>query len=505
MKYSIPKEVIHIILTLQKDGFEGFIVGGAVRDMLMNRAPKDWDVATNAKPVDIQSLFPDSIYENRFGTVAVKTRGFSGSFESDNGKKTNNPVDIVEVTTYRVEKEYSDSRRPDSVEFVSTLDEDLARRDFTVNAMAMEIKSVRANTMDEEGITYNVLDPFGGQDDLANRLIRAVGEPTERFGEDALRLIRAIRFGAQLGFGIEQATYEAIVAQSKLLENISNERIRDEFIKIIESPYAGDGVRVLEKTGLLREFLPELTEGVGVGQNHHHIYTVFEHNVKSLEYAVKKNYSLTVRLASLFHDIGKPRSKRGKGDGATFYNHEMIGARMTEQIMKRMKFPNAISEKVSRLVRWHQFYYQAEEVTASSVRRLVKNVGKENVDDLLKVREADRIGSGVPKAVPYKLRHLKYMIEKVSTDPISPKMLAVNGDDLMKELGIKPGKKLGLIISSLLSEVLDNPDKNKKDILISTAMKLNGLTEDNLRKNLDRIHEAQRKQEEAIKKKHYVK
>ncbi len=477
MRYNIPGEVVEIVSKLKSFGFEGFVVGGAVRDMIMNREPKDWDVATNAKPDEVQNIFEDSICENQFGTVMIKTE--------ESG--------LVEVTTYRVESEYSDVRRPDRVEFVSTLEEDLSRRDFTINAIAMSPGK------------FDIIDPFGGAEDIKSGLIRAVGNPDERFREDALRLMRAVRFGAQLGFGIEQSTFEAIVNNHKLLSKISQERIRDEFLKILHSNNAGEGVRVLEKTGLLGEFLPELVEGVGVEQNHHHVFTVFEHNVRALEYAVEKNYSISVRLASLFHDIGKPRSKRGSGNGATFYNHETIGANMTDKLMKRMKFSNEIRNKVVLLVRWHQFYYQAEEVTASSVRRLVKNVGPENTDELLQVREADRIGSGVPKAVPYKLRHLKYMIEQVSTDPISPKMLAVNGDILKNELGLDQGIKLGLIIKSLLAEVLDDPSKNEKSFLIKRALELKDLSDKDLRESLSRIEKAQKEQEESIKRKYYVK
>ncbi len=468
---------------LESKGFEAFAVGGAVRDTLLKLEPKDWDVATSAKPEQIQEVFPDHVYENQFGTVTVRTGEVC---------KNNNDIPEVEVTTYRIDGGYSDGRHPDKVSFTKTLKEDLARRDFTVNAMAFNVAG-------------DIHDPFEGKKDLDAKLIRAVGVPTERFQEDALRLMRAVRFAAQLGFGIEEKTLEAITKEADSLKNISKERIRDEFVKTIMTKHAGDGIRLFASTNLLKQFLPELIECIGVDQNHHHIFTVFEHLVKSLEYAVKKDYSLEVRIAALFHDIGKPRSKNGKGSNATFYNHEHIGAKMVKTIMKRLRFSSKVAEKVYLLVRYHQFYYDAEEVTASSVRRLVKNVGLENTEELLQVREADRIGSGVPKAVPYKLRHLKFMIEQVSTDPISPKMLAVRGDVLMKELSIKPGPHLGLIINSLLADVLEHPKHNTREYLLDLSKKLHAQSDDELKKNLAKIEKAQQNQEEAIKRKYYVK
>lgn len=465
---------------LESAGFEAFAVGGAVRDVLLKKTPKDWDVATNAKPEEIQKMFPDHLYENQFGTVSVRT-----------GEPKMSDLFEVEVTTYRVDGDYTDGRHPNDVSFTDSLQEDLARRDFTVNAMAF-------NTAGD------IHDPFNGMADLKAGVIRAVGTATERFEEDALRMMRAVRFAAQLGFVIEEETFQAIINLASTLKKVSQERIRDEFVKIIMSEHSADGVRVLASTKLLEQFLPEMTEGIGVDQNHHHVFTVFEHLVRALEYATKKDYSFEVRLASLFHDIGKPRSKDGEGNTATFYNHEHIGAKMVKDIMKRLKFSNEISEKVYLLVRYHQFYYDAEEVTASSVRRLVKNVGKENTEELIQVREADRIGSGVPKAVPYKLRHLKYMMEQVSTDPISPKMLAVKGDVLMKELSIEPGPHLGLIIKSLLADVLEEPKNNTIEYLLEQARLLNERSDKELAKNLATIEKAQKDQEEDIKRKYYV-
>ena len=423
---QLPEEIKNILKKLQKAGYESYVVGGCVRDLLMKRGPKDWDITTSAQPEEIQKIFTDNVYENEFGTVGVKT----GSDNPD--------LVIVEITPYRIEGKYTDKRHPDKIQFAKTLGEDLSRRDFTVNSLAMDIDG-------------EVVDMFDGQADIKSRIIRTVGKPEERFSEDALRLLRAVRFATVLDFEIEEKAKEAVKQNSEWLLAISKERIREEFIKIIESDNAHSGILLLEETGLLQYIVPELREGIDVGQNLHHIYTVWEHNTRALKYTMEKKYSLEIRLGALFHDVGKPRTKRGDGKYSTFYGHDIVGARMTAQIMERLKFPNDITEKVTKLVRYHLFYYNVDEVTESSVRRLMVNVGPENMEDLIKIREADRIGSGTPKAVPYKLRHLKYIIDKVSHDPISAKMLKVTGEDVMKELEIKPGPKVGLLLNFLLA------------------------------------------------------
>ncbi len=475
----LPHEVQSIIQTLNGAGFEAYAVGGCVRDLLLGKEPKDWDVTTNAKPEQIQDLFPEHVYENTFGTVAVKTGSETPSLA------------LIEITPYRIEGKYTDKRHPDSVQFADKLEADLSRRDFTVNSMAMSLDGT-------------IIDTFDGQKDLKKKLIRTVGESKRRFEEDALRLLRAVRFSAQLGFEIDPETKEAIKENAEWLRTISKERIRDEFVKTIESNGAYEGILMLEELGLLEHIVPELREGIDVTQNLHHIYTVWEHNTRALKYTVEKNYSLAVRLGSLFHDIGKPRSKRGEGTHSTFYGHEVIGARMVAGIMDRLKFPKDIGEKIVKLVRYHMFYYNVDEVTESSVRRLLVNVGQENVEDLLKLREADRIGSGRPKAVPYKLRHLKYIIDKVSRDPISVKMLKINGNDLMNELGIEPGPKVGLVLNSLLAEVLDDPTRNTAEYLRERAHELAQKSADELRKALDKIEEAQQAEDEMIMEKHHV-
>ena len=222
---------------------------------------------------------------------------------------------------------------------------------------------------------------------------------------------------------------------------------------------ARDGVAELYAAGLLRYIVPELLEGVGMGQNKHHIYTIFDHNLRALEYSVKKGYSLEVRLASLLHDVGKPRTKRGEGPDSTFYNHEVVGAKMAAGILDRLRYPKDVITRVAHLVRWHMFYYNVGEVSEAGVRRFLVRIGGDYLDDILKVREADRIGSGVPKAVPYKMRHLLFMIDKVKRDPISPKELKIGGADVMKELKVEPSPRIGHLLALLLEEVLDDPKR----------------------------------------------
>ncbi len=480
---TIPKEIKNIISELNKSGFDAYIVGGSLRDFLRGVEANDWDITTNAKPEEIQKIFPDSFYENKFLTVTVRT----------NSKKEN--LFEIEITTFRSDSKYSDKRHPDQVEFAKTIEEDLARRDFTINALAMDLKK-------------KIIDPFFGQKDLKNKIIRTVGNPEERFDEDALRMLRAVRFAATLDFQIEENTKNAIIKNCIWLEAVSQERIRDEFIKIIMSERPAEGIELLRELNLLKYVLPELLENYKVLQNKHHIYDCYWHALKALEYTAKKNFNMHVRLAALLHDIAKPRVKCGDGENATFYNHEIVGAKITFQILNRLKLPKKDIEKITKLVRYHLFYYNVDEVTESSVRRLVKNVGPENIEELLQVRYADRIGSGVPKAEPYKLRHLKYLIEKVSKDPISAKMLKINGNDLIKLLEIKPGPKIGQILDVLLGYVLDDPKKNNKEFLEAEAKKLGNLSEKELQKIAEKSKqeksEVQTKRDEMTKQKYWV-
>ena len=496
MKLSIPKEILDVYFKLKegylpagRQDFQAYLVGGCVRDLLMDREPKDWDITTNATPEEVQKIFPESVYENQFGTVGVKT-------DSEDPR-----LKIIEITTFRLEGKYTDKRHPDEIKFAKTVEEDLSRRDFTINAIALEIRNSK--------LEISLVDPFNGQVDLKCRLIETVRSPEERFSEDALRLIRAIRFAAELNFKIGEETKGAIKKQAGLLQMIAKERIRDEVIKIIMTENAAQGIKMLVDYGLVDFIIPELRQGIGVSQNRHHIYEVFEHSVRSLDYAAKQGYSLEIRLASLFHDIGKPKTKRGEGLNSTFYGHEVVGARMTARILDRLHFPKDISEKVIHLVRYHLFYYNVGEVTAAGVRRFLNRVGPENVEDLIKVREADRIGSGVPKAVPYKIRHLLFMIEKVKRDPISPKMIKINGNDIMEILKIKSGPRIGWILSILLEEVLDDPKKNEKGKLEVRILELGKLKDRELEKMAEsaknKKNEFESGAEEEMKRKFYVK
>ena len=492
-KFDIPAHILSVMQKLEVAGFEAYVVGGCVRDLLLENppagGPKDWDVATNAKPEEVQEIFPDSVYENEFGTVGIKIRN-----QDADGKEI---VEVVEVTTYRIESKYSDKRHPDAVKFAKTLEEDLSRRDFTINALAMKA----------ELNNFDIIDYFDGQKDLEDKLIRAAGDADERFNEDALRMMRAVRFSVTLGFAIEEKTFLAIRKNAENLKHISPERIRDEFVKIILSPIPARGIELLQETGILKIILPEIENGIGVMQSHHHYHgpynTVYKHLVASLEKCPSPK--LEVRLASLLHDVGKPKSKRGEGENATFYNHEYIGERMTKSILERLRFSRRVIDKVTLLVRNHMFYYNVDEVGEAGVRRVVQKIGLENITDLIDVRIADRLGSGVPKAVPYKLRHFQFMVEKVSHDPISVKQLKLNGNDLMTELGVESGPKVGAVLAVLLSKVIDDPALNDKKKLIALAKELAKSKVEDLRKMAeDKIKAEQKKEEELIKKKHKV-
>lgn len=449
----IPNYIIEILKRLEMAGFSVELVGGCVRDLLMSKQPKDWDLTTKARPKEILKLFKEAKYENEFGTVLLPFR-VQGEL-----------LGVVEITTYRSEKGYADRRHPDEVLFEDELDKDLERRDFTINAMALQLSNEGELTFGEH--QFKLIDLFGGQKDIKKKVIRAVGEPVDRFKEDALRMMRAIRFAAQLGFSLEPKTQRAMVKMAGSIKFVAKERIKDELIKILASEQAAEGVMSLYKSKLLQYIMPELEQGVDVKQNHHHIHPVFKHNILSLKNCPSKDWQ--VRLAALLHDVAKPKTRRLIEGQATFYNHEYVGAKMVDKMMTRLKFSNEDRERVVNLVRNHMFYYNVGEVTAASVRRLINKVGRENLQDLIHLRVADRLGSGTPKAMPYKLRHLQYMMEKVQNDPVSVKMLAVNGNDLMSQLKLEPGPKIGAILDVLLGEVLENPDLNNKEELIKKA------------------------------------
>ena len=537
---TLPQEVKNIIEKLQEKGFEAYAVGGCVRDLLMDKKPKDWDITTNAIPEQIQKIFPDSFYENKFGTVTVKIQnskfisslasldvsrsGQPSSWKEEdeggvgNSDRTEEEISEVEVTTYRVDAKYTDKRHPDSVSFTGNLREDLARRDFTINALALDVKNVRhdGNVRDEGNqakrsikrsdlSNLTIIDPFCGQEDLKNKFIRAVGEPEERFSEDALRMMRAVRFAVVLDFKIEEKTKKAIQRNAAWLQAIAKERIRDELEKIIMSDRPDEGILLLHELGLLEYVVPELEKGVGVAQNRHHIFTIFEHNIESIKFAAQKKYNFVVRLAALLHDIAKPQAKRGEGPESTFYNHDLMGSRAAARILERLHFSREIIERVANLIRNHMFVYDIGAVTEAGVRRLLRRVGPENMEDLIALRVADRLGSGVPKAQPYRLRHFQYMVERVQYDAISVKMLKINGNDLMQILGIEPGPKIGAILDVLLAEVIEDPKLNTKDYLAERVGKLNEMDLSQLRQMAkEKIEEKKEEEDKIIKNKYWV-
>lgn len=481
---KIPEYISETIKKVEGAGFEIYLVGGCVRDFLMDKIPGDWDMTTNARPEDILQIFPDAKYENNFGTVLVKYKNSEGETEH-----------VFEVTTYRSEQGYSDRRRPDEVVFETELDKDLERRDFTVNAMAMSVRNGEAG---------EIVDLFGGQKDISKKIIRAVGEPSDRFREDALRMMRALRFACQLGFEIEPKTMRAIIKMAGSIKFIANERISDELVKILKSNRAYEGMMLLYESKMLQYIVPEMMEGVNMKQNHHHVYTVFKHLMLSLKSCPSSEWQ--VRLAALLHDIGKPKSMKIINGATTFYNHEYVGERMTRKIMTRLKFSTDDTNRVTNLVRNHMFYYNVDEVTESSVRRLIRKTGRENLRDLISVRIADRLGSGTPKGKPYKLRHLEYLMEKVQNDPVSVKMLKINGTDMMEILNIPPGPKIGTILDILLSEVIEDPTLNNYEYLEKRSLELDKSNLEDLRKQAkDMIAEKREEDDIHMRRGHLVK
>lgn len=483
---DIPEIVGHIGNMLIQHNFEAYLVGGCVRDTLIGKPPKDWDIATNATPEEIMAIFPDTFYENDYGTVGIV---------NDIDDET---LKVVEVTPYRKEGKYSDNRRPDTVVWSKTIDEDLKRRDFTINALAYNLK------------THEIKDDWNGLADLKDKTLRTVGNPEDRFGEDGLRIMRAIRLFAELGFAIDYETMTAISQKASILKDISAERIRDEFERIIRSPRPDEGLVLMQKLGVLKEIIPELEEGIGIGQNQAHAYTVWEHLLRTVEHSARKDYPFEVRLAALFHDIGKPRTRRKdtKKNDWSFHGHEVIGARMTKEILTRLKFPKDTVETVTKLVRWHMFFSDTEQITLSAVRRIIRNVGTDQIWNLMNVRACDRIGTGRPKESPYRLRKYHAMIDEVLTDPISVDMLKISGGEIMKILDIKPGPKIGWILHALLEEVIEDPLKNTPAYLHERIQTLAKLPDDELqKKGVDALKfkaDEQEKQIKDIKKKHFV-
>ena len=498
---QIPAEVSHVTTTLEKAGFEAYLVGGCVRDLIMSqmlsegeagREPKDWDITTNAKPEEIIALFEKTVYENAFGTVMVIVP--RETQETDVSGETMQ----IEVTPYRIETTYSDFRHPDEVKFSTKLEDDLKRRDFTVNALALDSKG-------------HLVDLFNGLKDIEDRVLRAVGEPDDRFNEDALRMLRAIRFSCQLNFSLAQETYISIEKNSELIKKISAERIRDEFVKIMMSDSPSAGVTLLQKFGLLKNIIPELEEGIGCEQSGEHIYDVWNHLLMACQHAADKKWPLEIRVAALFHDIGKPRSRRLSTDKTkkkyTFYGHEVIGARMAVKIMERMKFPKKEIELVEKFVRNHMFFSDTELITLSAVRRIIAKVGAENIWLLMNIRECDRVGMK-KKEAPYRLRKYFAMIEEALRDPISVGQLKIDGGYLIKDMKIAPGPRMGSILHALLEEVLEDPSKNTVEELSKLVVSLNKLSDAELKalgdKAKEKKEELEEKEVEKLHSKHGV-
>ncbi|MCB9811191.1 MAG: HD domain-containing protein [Candidatus Nomurabacteria bacterium] len=477
---DIPLFVRRVGDELEKAGFEAYLVGGCVRDLLLGKKPKDWDFTTNAHPDQIQAIFPDSFCNNDYGTVGVK----------NSDEEAEASLQVVEVTPYRSEGEYSDKRRPDSVTFGVSLEEDLARRDFTVNAIAYRIKDQKT------------VDLYDGVEDLKAKRLKAVGDPDKRFSEDALRMMRAVRLAAELDFVIEGETLAGVTKNAALLKEIAIERITTEFVRIIDSNNPMQGIVFLEKLNLLEYIIPELREGIGCEQGGIHAYDVFEHLLRTMQAAADKGYSTTMRIAALLHDVGKPATRRtgGKNKMYTFFGHEVVGARMTRKILDRLKYPREESQIIEKLVRWHMFFADPDQITLSAVRRTIVRIGEDQIQNLLNLRVCDRIGTGRPKEQPFRFRKYKAMVDEALRDPISVKMLKINGNRIMEITAEKPGKKLGYVLHALLEEVLNDPSKNTGEYLETKVLELYKLPEEELKALADAGKEKQAEEEaEALK------
>lgn len=448
MKDLIPAAVKQIYKKLEDNNFEVYFVGGCVRNLLMGLPVKDWDLTTNATPEELLKLFSDGFYNNEFGTVGIPL----------------SEKNVVEITTYRTEQGFSNKRHPDKVLWGKTIDEDLSRRDFTMNAVGMKLN----------GDQTEFVDPFNGRKDIEDKIIRTVGNPSARFKEDALRLLRAIRFATVLSFDIDQATGKEIVADAKLIKEISSERVRDELLKILASEDPAKGILLLKDSGLLQYILPELLEGVGVSMvrpGRHHTTDVFTHNIMALK--LTPNTDPIVRFAALLHDVGKPKSKGEDKEGlVTFYNHEISGAKIAYEICQRLKFSKKETERVVNLIRWHMFSVD-EKVTDAGVRRYIRRVGVENVADLIDLRIGDRLGSGTKDAESWRLKKFKERLEKeLAPAAFSINDLAIDGNDVMKILNIKPGPQIGKILQTLFKETDEDQSKNTKEFLTNRVKEL---------------------------------
>ena len=486
MEITLPKKVLEIIETLEKKGFEIYIVGGAVRDILMGKIVYDWDFTTNATPEEMLKLFKNAYYTNEFGMVGIPA-------EEEGGRP-------YEITTYRTEHGYSDSRRPDKVKWGKSLEEDLKRRDFTINAMALavgeteerknrgtkkqkhksQITSAPVGTgqTNHKSLTENVrvdlIDLYDGRKDLENKLIRAVGNANERFSEDALRMMRAVRIATELSFTIEEKTLSAIQKNKKLIHKIAGERVRDELLKILASANPYYGMEVFRKSGLMDEILPEMEDTFGVEQKspgRHHIWDVGTHSLNSLKHVAEINSDPTTRLATFIHDAGKAKTYKKLPTGViTFYNHEVVSGRIALAIAKRLRFSNSQKEKLYKLVRYHQFTVN-ENQTDSAIRRFIRKVSIELIPDMLDLRMGDRLGGGAAET-SWRLEEFKKRLIEVQKQPFSVTDLKISGHDVMKTLNIKPGPKVGEVLEKLYDEVVEKKLPNERNILLTRIKNL---------------------------------
>ncbi|MDR2842524.1 MAG: CCA tRNA nucleotidyltransferase [Spirochaetaceae bacterium] len=431
------------VLTMH--GKKAYLVGGAVRDIILKKKSSDWDIATDAHPLEVKKMFRTVIPTGiKHGTLTVLYKGKS-----------------IEITSFRKEAGYSDGRHPDEIEYAATIEEDLSRRDFTMNAIAASLP---------DGI---ITDPFNGQADIKNKLIRCVGNAKERFNEDGLRPLRALRFVAQLNFNIENTVLDAITASLNITQKVSAERVRDEFEKIIRSNDPVSAIRLMEQTGLLALLLPELQECRGVEQKGYHDFDVLDHSLLALDWTAHNGCGHTVRLAGLFHDLGKPKSALKNDDGVwTFYNHEKYSVEITNKIMKRLRYSNSQREEVVHLIEEHMFHYE-DIWSDAAVRRFVSRVGEDNLQNLFELRFADsyalkKITPPYDLLLPFQKR-IEKVLEK--SRAFSLKDMAVKGHDLI-ELGIPAGKHLGIILNRLLEAVIEDPELNTKEKLLEIAAEL---------------------------------
>jgi len=447
--FSIPQEVSELFNLFEQTECQLYLVGGAVRDTLLGKMVYDWDLTTDAPPEKILEILKDkdAYYNNQFGTVGIPSEEYHPH----------------EITTFRSEVGYSDNRRPDNVIWGKTIEEDLQRRDFTINAIAAR------KVKNEE---FKLIDPFNGQKDLKEKLIRTVGDPNERFAEDALRLVRAVRFAAELSFKIESDTLNAIKQNAPKINSISKERVRDELFKIIASNNAYHGMELFRESGLMQEVLPELEKTFGVEQKspgRHHIYDVGTHSLNALKEVPSTD--VITRFATLIHDIGKPQTFKILENGTiTFYNHEIVGASIAKNIAERLKFSRKDAGKLIRLVRWHQFTV-SEDQTDKAIRRFITNVSPEYIEDMLALRTGDRLGGGASET-SWRLEDFKKRLIEVQKQPFTVRDLKISGTDVMQVLNIKPSPKVGKILNNLFNEVVENNLSNEREVLITQLKSL---------------------------------